>query len=62
MVFHYDNRKSLHQYIDPQVLPNEYGGITGPLDYNKIYERLYEQNDQIFKSFLQNRSLKENSV
>jgi hypothetical protein len=48
--FHSGNsiNKSLHQYIDPSLLPNEYGGQLGSIegDINKTFiQSTRERND-----------------
>lgn len=35
IIFHSDI-KSLHQYIDPETLPLEFGGKSGPLDNTEL--------------------------
>ncbi|KAF7267921.1 hypothetical protein GWI33_018871 [Rhynchophorus ferrugineus] len=51
VMFHFNNRESLHSHIDPTVLPQEYGGKNSSIDYNKIYEDLFNQNEKIHKNF-----------
>ncbi|CAF1249842.1 unnamed protein product [Rotaria sp. Silwood1] len=43
--------KSLHQHIDPSVLPNEYGGQLGSInDINKTFiQKIREQNDYMMQ-------------
>ncbi|KAH1013721.1 hypothetical protein HUJ04_002675 [Dendroctonus ponderosae] len=55
--FHFNNRDSLHGFIDPDVLPDEYGGRKGDINYSEIYEQLYAQNEEIFESLQLQRNL-----
>ncbi|XP_030761154.1 uncharacterized protein LOC115886207 [Sitophilus oryzae] len=55
--FHWNDRESLHNHIDPKVLPLEYGGFNHKLDYQKINTDLYEQNEQIHMSFKRYREV-----
>lgn len=48
--FHFNNMESFYEYIDPKVLPPEYGG-TKELTYAEIFEKLYARNDEIFRSY-----------
>ncbi|KAJ8944519.1 hypothetical protein NQ318_011777 [Aromia moschata] len=48
--FHFDNRTSLFEHIDPKVLPLEYGG-TNNLNYNELWSKLYDRNEEISSSF-----------
>lgn len=35
IIFH-DDLNSLHSYIDPAVLPSDYGGMSGPMDNTEL--------------------------
>ncbi|XP_050309327.1 retinaldehyde-binding protein 1-like isoform X2 [Anthonomus grandis grandis] len=55
--FHFNDRRSLHKFIDPVALPLEYGGTNEKIDYAEIREQLYAQNEQIFENFQTYRSV-----
>ncbi|XP_066141815.1 clavesin-2-like isoform X2 [Euwallacea fornicatus] len=55
--FHFDDRDSLHEFIDPHILPPEYGGRNSDIDYKGIFRQLFEQNERIFESFRLYRQL-----
>ncbi|XP_050513266.1 retinaldehyde-binding protein 1-like isoform X1 [Diabrotica virgifera virgifera] len=40
----------LHEYIDPEVLPPEYGG-NKEIDYESIHKSYYDKHDDIVKSY-----------
>ncbi|XP_040570294.1 alpha-tocopherol transfer protein [Lepeophtheirus salmonis] len=40
--FHGQNLKSLHEYVDPRILPSEYGGLGGPFDNKDVSLTLKE--------------------
>ncbi|CAB4066454.1 unnamed protein product [Lepeophtheirus salmonis] len=40
--FHGQNLKSLHEYVDPRMLPSEYGGLGGPFDNKDVSLTLKE--------------------
>ncbi|XP_072395641.1 alpha-tocopherol transfer protein-like [Diabrotica undecimpunctata] len=41
---------SLHEHIDPEVLPKEYGG-TKEIDYESIHKSYYDMHDDILRSY-----------
>lgn len=43
--FHGHNLKSLHKYVDPMILPKEYGGVKEELDDTAWREKLLELDD-----------------
>lgn len=49
--FHFNDREALYAFIDPQILPKEYGGSNPRTDYNEIYDELFEKNQEIAESF-----------
>lgn len=50
---HFHNRDwpSLHKYINPEILPAEYGGQIPSLDYAKLQALLYDNSDQLMELF-----------
>lgn len=46
--FHGCDLSSLHQFIPAEILPEEYGGFTGPMDNTDFVARLC-RNDELFK-------------
>ncbi|XP_066251059.1 retinaldehyde-binding protein 1-like [Euwallacea similis] len=55
--FHFGDRDSLHEFIDPHILPPEYGGRNSNIDYEDIFRQLFEQNERIFENFRMYRQL-----
>ncbi|KAF2899221.1 hypothetical protein ILUMI_06953, partial [Ignelater luminosus] len=45
--FHFDNWPSLHEYINPDVLPTEYGGNGPDIDFEKSIQVLLDQDASI---------------
>ena len=43
---HGSNMESLHRHVDPEVLPNEYGGKAGPFSNTWIREQLYARDEE----------------
>ncbi|XP_064480887.1 alpha-tocopherol transfer protein-like isoform X2 [Ornithodoros turicata] len=46
--FHGCDLNSLHQYLPADILPEEYGGLTGSMDNSDFVQRMY-RNDEMFK-------------
>lgn len=42
---HGSDMASLHQYLPPGILPEEYGGVHGPFDNTKYCQGLYDRED-----------------
>ncbi|KAL3197782.1 hypothetical protein MRX96_053866, partial [Rhipicephalus microplus] len=42
---HGSDMASLHQYLPPSILPEEYGGVHGPFDNSKYCQGLYDRED-----------------
>ncbi|XP_065306376.1 alpha-tocopherol transfer protein-like isoform X2 [Dermacentor albipictus] len=42
---HGSDMASLHQYLPPSILPEEYGGVHGPFDNTKYCQGLYDRED-----------------
>ncbi|OQR71748.1 alpha-tocopherol transfer protein-like [Tropilaelaps mercedesae] len=47
-ILHGRDMSSLHQHVPREILPDELGGLTGPLDYWFI-DPLYQLHDRIVK-------------
>ncbi|KAF2884153.1 hypothetical protein ILUMI_22012 [Ignelater luminosus] len=45
--FHFDNWPSLHEYINPNVLPTEYGGDGPDIDFEESVQMLFNQDSSI---------------
>ncbi|XP_023014177.2 retinaldehyde-binding protein 1 [Leptinotarsa decemlineata] len=56
VVFHFNDWEVLYQHIDQEKLPIEYGGIK-KIDYSELYEKLFQMNDEIFRSFASYRTI-----
>nr|XP_023014181.1 clavesin-1-like isoform X1 [Leptinotarsa decemlineata] len=50
VIFHPNDWNSLYKYIDQEVLPTEYGGAKN-INYTELYKKLFQRNDEIFRSF-----------
>lgn len=55
VIFH-SNLTSLHKYLDPEMLPSEYGGSQGPLDSSEealaleaIHSYLQQVNEYVMQ-------------
>lgn len=50
---HFHNRDwpSLHQHINPEILPQEYGGHIPSLDYVKLRSTLHDNSQQLMEVF-----------
>lgn len=48
--FHYTDWDSLHQWIGKEVLPVEYGGNVTQIDYEKLREKIYKNEDKILEN------------
>jgi len=46
---HGSNMESLHKYICPSILPEEYGGQAGPFEWSWITSNLYERNEEFIR-------------
>lgn len=46
--FHGCDTASLHKFVPPEILPEEYGGFSGPMDNSAFVARMYK-NDEVFK-------------
>jgi hypothetical protein len=62
---HFHNRDwpSLHKYINPEILPAEYGGQIASLDYTKLQRVLYDNLEQLMgesKEIIENISISRN--
>ncbi|KAJ9591887.1 hypothetical protein L9F63_001562 [Diploptera punctata] len=49
--FHGQDWSSLHKYINPEILPKEYGGNIPSLDYDKLRCLIYSNADQLMELF-----------
>ncbi|CAG2063739.1 unnamed protein product [Timema podura] len=49
--FHGSNWSLLHKYIGPEILPKEYGGHLSDLDYSRLNDYLYN-NEQTLTEYL----------
>ncbi|KAF2886427.1 hypothetical protein ILUMI_19746 [Ignelater luminosus] len=47
--FHFENWPSLHEHIDPAILPPEYGGTGPEIDFDKLSQWLYDHDTEIEK-------------
>lgn len=52
--FHFSDLEAFYQYVDKDVLPEEYGGKI-KFDYSKQHSLIYDRNDQIFEHFKTDR-------
>nr|CAD7570264.1 unnamed protein product [Timema californicum] len=43
--FHYQDRASLHKFINPEILPEEYGGKVPKIEYEEQEKYLHEKED-----------------
>nr|CAD7455543.1 unnamed protein product [Timema tahoe] len=43
--FHYQDRASLHKFINPEILPEEYGGKVPEIEYEEQEKYLHEKED-----------------
>ncbi|OQR69429.1 alpha-tocopherol transfer protein-like [Tropilaelaps mercedesae] len=46
---HGSDLKSLHEHIDPEILPEEYGGQAGPFSNEWICQQLYQRDEEFRK-------------
>ncbi|KAG5872754.1 hypothetical protein JTB14_016191 [Gonioctena quinquepunctata] len=56
MVVFHDSMETLVKYIEPKILPLEYGG-SQKVDSSKLYRELFQSNDEVLKSFKTYRSV-----
>jgi len=49
--FHNKDWPSLHKHINPEILPQEYGGHIPSLDYAKLRSVLYDNTTQLMEMF-----------
>ncbi|CAH0556803.1 unnamed protein product [Brassicogethes aeneus] len=54
--FHYNDLDSLHSYIDPDKLPQEYGGYI-KVDVEKLIQPVYDKDNEILESFQKRREV-----
>lgn len=45
--FHHENWPSLHKFIDPEVLPAEYGGKKQDINVDKLMETVYKGTERL---------------
>ncbi|OQR79936.1 alpha-tocopherol transfer protein-like [Tropilaelaps mercedesae] len=48
--FHGQNMNSLHEYIDPAILPKDFGGQQPPLSIDWFTGELFKRNDEYVKN------------
>ncbi|XP_022654024.1 clavesin-2-like isoform X4 [Varroa destructor] len=46
---HGSDMTSLHEHIDPEILPEEYGGQAGPFNNDWICQQLYQRDEEFRK-------------
>lgn len=49
--FHNTDWPSLHKHINPEILPQEYGGHVPSLDYVKLRSVLYDNSEKLIELF-----------
>lgn len=49
--FHNTDWPSLHKHINPEILPEEYGGHIPSLDYVKLRSVLYDNSEKLLEMF-----------
>ncbi|KAJ9591889.1 hypothetical protein L9F63_001564 [Diploptera punctata] len=47
--FHGNDFSSLHKYVDPEVLPREYGGGKTEIDYGKMQKYLCDNEEKLME-------------
>nr|CAD7603968.1 unnamed protein product [Timema genevievae] len=50
--FHYQDRASLHKFINPEILPEEYGGKVPEIEYEEQEKYLHEKEDVLLESYI----------
>ncbi|KAK4879704.1 hypothetical protein RN001_007850 [Aquatica leii] len=56
--FHFTDWESLHEYIDPKILPKEYGGTGPELDFEKTENDVLKNIDYLTKTIRENMCLR----
>ncbi|PNF20048.1 hypothetical protein B7P43_G05276 [Cryptotermes secundus] len=49
--FHGQDWTSVHKFIPPEVLPEEYGGYKPQVDFPKMHKYLYDNEDKLMELF-----------
>ena len=49
--FHSQDWASLHKFVSPEILPEEYGGKLPGMEYDKLRTLVYNNSDQLLGKF-----------
>lgn len=49
--FHGEDWAALHKHVDPQILPEEYGGTAPSIDYVEARKLIYDKSDYLMEIF-----------